>query len=133
MKLAIRTDYRIEISRDCVGPWATRQMFYLYKGDTLLKSFHISTGKPLDATPLGHYVILNRLPYFMNSGARCEHALRIVGGVCIHRVPLIDGSYELTTSRLGKPASHGCIRVPIEESEYLYTTIPDTKPVYIYE
>lgn len=127
----VNTDYRIEICIDRTGSKA--QMFYLYKGGTLLKSFHCSTGMVEGSTPCGDFIITNRMPYFTNSGALCEHAIRVCGGSCIHRVPKLDGSYKGTTKLLGQVASHGCIRIPVEESEWFYTNIPDTTPVHIFK
>lgn len=125
----ITSPYRFEI---CIDQKSSKaQTMWLYKDGVLIDTFNVSTGAVEDQTPTGDYLITNRLPYFINSGAICYHALRVVGGVCIHRVPEIDGSYSLA-KQLGKIASHGCIRVPVDRSEWLYENIPDTTPVHIF-
>ena len=129
-KRVITSPYRIEISISRKGSRA--QKLKLYKDNQLVDSFSVSTGLLDGSTPTGTFLILNRIPYFFSGDMRCEHALRVCGGVCIHRVPEQDGSYHATTLLLGSPASHGCIRVPVEKSEWLYKNIPDTTPVVIY-
>jgi len=34
--------------------------------------------------------------------------------------------------KLGQPASHGCIRLPVEVAEYVYNNVPDGSLVLIY-
>ena len=129
-EVTIYSPYRIEVSISRTG--GDRQSFKLYKDGKLIDWFHVSTGAVDKTTPTGTYLIMDRMPYFYAGGMRCEHALRVVGGVCIHRVPEWKNSYDTTSRMLGSPASHGCIRVPVNKSEWLYKNIPDTTPVYIY-
>lgn len=129
-RVAITSPYRFDVCISRSGPKA--QTIFLYKDNALIDTFRISTGTKVGSTPTGDYLIMNRIPYFYSGTALCYDALRVVGGVCIHRVPLVDGSYRSTTARLGSVASHGCIRVPVEKSEWLYKNIPDTTPVTIF-
>ncbi len=126
-QIVVTSPYRIEISTDRTGSKAQRM--WVYKDGSLVDTFLICTGIVEGSTPRGSYLITDRMPYFYNTTAKCEHALRVVGGVCIHRVPFLEGQY--LESYLGKVASHGCIRVPLDKSEWLYS-LPDTTQVYIF-
>ena len=131
-KVALTSPYRIEINISRVGPNA--HTMYVYHNDVLIDQFKISAGKKEGSTPTGTFCLLDRKPYFTvsSAGAICYDALRVVGGVCIHRIPEINGSYRSTQRALGSPASAGCIRVPIEKSTWLYETIPDTTIIRSY-
>lgn len=129
-KIAITSPYRIEVCISRTGSKA--QTFWLYHEGKLVDKFEISSGLVEGSTPTGDFCLLNRKPYFTVLGGQgiCYDALRVCGGVCIHRVPLLYGSY--TVSSLGRPASHGCIRVPVDRSQWLYDNIPDTTPIHIF-
>ncbi|MDO4740331.1 MAG: FlgD immunoglobulin-like domain containing protein [Eubacteriales bacterium] len=131
-KIAITSPYRIEVNIARSGP--NKQTMYVYKDGALIDRFKISSGKAAGSTPTGVFNLNNRKPYFtvLGGGGICYDTLRVVGGVCIHRIPEIGGSYATTEPLLGSPASHGCIRVPVEKSTWLYEAIPDTTPIIIY-
>lgn len=131
-KVALTSPYRIEINVSRVGPNA--QTMYIYQDGQLIDQFKVSTGRSEGSTPTGTFCLLNRKPSFTvsSAGAICYDALRVVGGVCIHRIPEINGSYRSTQRKLGSPASAGCIRVPIEKSTWMYENIPDTTLIYSY-
>jgi len=131
-KVALTSPYRIEVNVSRVGPNA--QTMYIYKDGQLFDSFKVSTGRSEGSTPTGTFCLLNRKPFFTvsSAGAICYDALRVVGGVCIHRIPEINGSYRSTQNKLGSPASAGCIRVPIEKSTWMYENIPDTTLIHSY-
>lgn len=131
-KVTLTSPYRIEVNVSRVGPNA--QTMYIYKDGQLFDSFKVSTGRSEGSTPTGTFCLLNRKPFFTvsSAGAICYDALRVVGGVCIHRIPEINGSYRSTQNKLGSPASAGCIRVPIEKSTWMYENIPDTTLIHSY-
>jgi len=131
-KIAITSPYRIEVNIARTGPNA--QTLFLYKDDVLVDQFKVSTGMYKGTTPTGKFTINHRKPYFkvLGGGGICYDTLYVIGGVCIHRIPMIAGSYKTTEPLLGTVASHGCIRVPISKSTWLYENIPDTTPVIIY-
>lgn len=131
-KVAITSPYRIAVNISRKGPNA--QTMYVYKDEQLIDTFKVSTGRVEGTTPTGTFCLLNRKPYFkvLGGGGICYDALRVVGGVCIHRIPMISGSYRSTEPLLGSPASAGCIRVPISKSTWLYETMPDTTIIQTY-
>lgn len=129
-KVAITSPYRIEICISRSGPKA--QKMWVYKNDKLIDRFDISSGTVEGSTPSGTFILLNRKPYFKVANGICYDTLRICGGSCIHRVPMLNGSYASTSSKLGKVASHGCVRVPVDKSSWLYDNIPDTTPIVVF-
>ena len=94
------------------------QLAYVYRGDTLIGTTTVSTGKPGHSTPTGVFYILERKSmHYSNkyespdgSAAPMPYMQRLTwDGVALHagRVP-------------GKPASHGCIRLPKEFARQLF-------------
>ncbi|AUW58379.1 hypothetical protein C1T17_09960 [Sphingobium sp. SCG-1] len=90
-----------------------RQHLYVYRGDTLIGVSTVSTGKPGKATPLGEFRILQKNVFHRSniySNAPMPYMQRLTwGGIAIH-------GGELP----GYPASHGCIRVPLEFAKKLF-------------
>lgn len=78
----------------------------------------VSTGRPGYRTPTGAYrpqrmyVMIHSVEY---ENAPMPHAIFFSGGYAIH------GSYE--TSRLGRPASHGCVRLAPANAAILYDMV----------
>ena len=131
-KVTVTSPYRIEV---CIRKHGTNaQTMFVYKNDELIDQFKISSGMVEGTTPTGTFCLMNRKPYFnvLGTSGICWDTLRVVGGVCIHRIPEINGSYKTTEPLLGTPASHGCVRVPVEKSRWLYEEMPDTTPIIIY-
>lgn len=131
-KVTITSPWRIEICISRTG--AKAQKMWVYKNDKLVDTFDISSGISEGSTPTGTFILLNRKPYFkvLSGNGICYDALRICGGSCIHRIPLLYGSYASAAAKLGTVASHGCVRVPYDKSQWLYDTIPDTTPIVIF-
>src|SRR6185437_3988992 len=78
----------------------------------------VSTGRPGYRTPTGAY--RPQRMYVMTHSSEYEnapmpHAIFFTGGYAIH------GSYE--TSRLGQPASHGCVRLAPADAAILYEMV----------
>lgn len=107
------------------------QRAYVYRGGAVIKSFKVSTGKSGYTTPSGTYVIPNRKPGFSSSLGYCRYAVRIIGRMYFHQVPGSNGNYAAATRQLGRPASSGCVRVPVGVAEWIYETIPDGTVVII--
>ena len=78
----------------------------------------VSTGRTGYRTPTGlyrpqrMYVMIHSVEY---ENAPMPHAIFFTGGYAIH------GSYE--TSRLGRPASHGCVRLAPGDAAALYKMV----------
>jgi len=90
------------------------------------KIFTVSTGKASMPTPKGTFYIANKsskawsktyklwMPYWLGLGK---------SQVGIHELPLWPNGYREGEDHLGKPVSHGCIRLGIGPAKYLYDRV----------
>jgi lipoprotein-anchoring transpeptidase ErfK/SrfK len=98
-----------------------------------------STGVPETdwATPTGRFYIQNRGEYFFSEryeqGARWWVSFRDWGLYLFHSVPLdrTGKVIQEEADKLGQPASHGCVRLGMEDARWFYETIPEGTPVDI--
>ncbi|MDO5422353.1 MAG: L,D-transpeptidase family protein [Eubacteriales bacterium] len=108
----------------------------IYKGKTPIKAMYCSTGAG-DATPLGDYQILDKLPTHVLDGPSygfyCSH---ITSEILFHSIPynrpndhysMSPGAFNL----LGTQASHGCIRLAFADAKWLYYNVPKNTPVKV--
>lgn len=91
------------------------------------REFTISSGKPSTPTPRGVFKIVNKakkawsktyklwMPYWLGLDR---------GSIGIHELPVWPGGYREGAGHLGKPVSHGCIRLGIGPAQYLYDRVP---------
>ena len=105
------------------------QVAYVYRGGTLIGVSTVSSGKPGHETPTGRFDILQkRAKHFSNlyNNAPMPFMQRLTwGGIALHagQIP-------------GRPASHGCVRLPLEFARNLFSVtrvgasvhIVDTSP-----
>ena len=111
---------------------AKQKMVY-YVGGQPWKEFTVSSGKPGMVTPKGNYKILNKvsrawssayklwMPYWMGLGD---------GRFGIHELPVWPNGYREGTSHLGKPVSHGCVRLGVGPAKYIYERVsPGTEVI----
>lgn len=98
------------------------------------KTFSVSTGKASMPTQKGKYQITNKIkkawsktyglwmPYWLDLGR---------GGIGIHELPVWPNGYREGEDHLGKPVSHGCIRLGLGAAEYIYSRVSVGTPVII--
>jgi hypothetical protein len=102
----------------------TDQRAYLYRGDALMAVATISTGKDRKPTPTGIFSVLDKKPFYRSKkydNAPMPWMQRIDQyGIALH------GGYNP-----GYPASHGCIRLPVEFAKKLYSVTGIGTPVYV--
>jgi hypothetical protein len=96
----------------------SRQSMHVTSAEGAQYDWPVSTGRPGYRTPTGAY--RPQRMYVMTHSAKYEnapmpHAIFFRGGYAIH------GSYE--TSRLGRPASHGCVRLAPGHATILYQMV----------
>jgi lipoprotein-anchoring transpeptidase ErfK/SrfK len=121
--------YRIEVSTD-------EQKVRIYDNDNLLKEWTVSTGEN-NSTPLGDFVIQNRGEWFYSEkyqeGARWWVSFKDWGVYLFHSVPMDrrGNIREEEADKLGEPASHGCVRLKVEQAKWIYDNIPEGTPVHI--
>lgn len=113
------------------------QKTYIYEGNTdnwsLIKSFISSTGVEGKETPKGIFSVINRGEWFFspefNQGAK--YWVQFMGDYLFHSVPFDESQSTIVDNTLGKPASHGCIRLSVEDAKWLYDNIPNGTKIII--
>lgn len=130
--------YQIKISVDA-------QRLYVYSPDDydnysiLVKTFACSTGTRDHPTPLGTFTNTGpgaRWHYFKKFDCWAQYAWYVDGDIMIHSV-LYDEADESTLRRgsvsaLGKRASHGCIRLSVEDARWIYNNCSSGTTVVVY-
>lgn len=105
----------------------TKQKFYYYQYGIKLADLLTSTGKKSTPTKTGHFKILSKLKVAYGAGDGQFWKMPYWLGVYrvknqengIHALPYINGIKETKWS-LGRPVSHGCIRLEDNEAIRLY-------------
>jgi len=110
-----------------------QKLTYLVGGQAW-KEFLVSTGKASMPTPKGNYKIVSKIkkawsntyklwmPYWLGlSNSR----------IGIHELPFWPSGYREGANHLGKPVSHGCIRLGIGPAQYLYERVDKGTEVVI--
>jgi len=95
---------------------------YLLNG-FIWKSFSISSGKASMPTPTGEFTIGNKVEKAWSRayGLWMPHWLGIKGTrIGIHELPVWPNGYREGSNHLGKPVSHGCVRLGVGAAEYIY-------------
>ena len=96
----------------------------LFQGNELLNSWTIATGAWDTPTPVGVFTITHRF-----SGEMCGF------GTCFLGLNVPWGNYGIHGTNkpesIGSNASHGCIRMKVEDAEALYAIVPNGTKVVI--
>jgi cell wall hydrolase len=100
----------------------TRQVLLVVEDGAVRRVVHASTGARFP-TPQGRFSVARRL---RKSWSRRYHvwlpyALYFHRGFAIHAFPVVPD----------KPASHGCIRIPIQDARFVFDAAPLGTPVLI--
>ena len=113
----------------------SEQRVYVYQWDgasysILLGKAKCSTGilnDPETATPLGTYQMggptgTGEWYYFDEFNCYAKWASRIVGGILFHSVVYSENKKLRigTVRKLGRPASHGCVRLEVAKAKWIY-------------
>ncbi len=105
----------------------------------LVKTMICSTGLPDTPTPKGTFTSTSpvvRWGYFPKYDVWAQYLYRIQGPYLFHSV-LYDEADESTVkwgsvNKLGSPASHGCIRLSVEDAKWIYDNCPAGTTVTVY-
>ncbi|MBX6378833.1 MAG: L,D-transpeptidase, partial [Clostridia bacterium] len=124
-------EWRIEVD-------VSQQRVRVYRGTELVRDMLASTGVPEKPTPLGSFRIQNRGEWFYSRKYRQGGFYWVSflnwGEYLFHSVPT-DADRQIIAeeaARLGQPASHGCVRLSLEDARWLYEVIPAGTPVEIH-
>lgn len=127
-----KTEYTLDVN-------LTNQNINVIKKDKVLKKIQCSTGMLGDQeteTPLGIFNIQCKGEYFYSNkykeGAR--YYIKFFSNYLIHSIPVDKKGniIEDEKKKIGFPASHGCIRISIQDAEWIYNNIPEDSSVIIH-
>lgn len=100
------------------------QMAYLYRGTTLVAASTVSSGKFGNDTPLGIFAVHTKKP--MHRSRKYENApMPFAQFIDQYGIALHAGFNP------GRPASHGCVRLPTDFAKKLFGTTAIGTPVLI--
>jgi len=125
-RAAFKTSKSITIS-------LAEQRLYCIENGRVFMVFRCSTGRPGDETPTGTYRILYHayeMPIARYPGTVCYYWLAFAPDYGIHGWPTYQGRTG-DTSAIGRPVSHGCVRLLPDEAPTVYYWAPDGIPVNI--
>lgn len=121
------------------------QRVYVYQWDgssygTCIGEMICSTGLKSTPTPLGTYQAAGPTGtgewyWFEQYKCYAKWGYRIIGGILFHSVIYSRGKVLNRTSveKLGRPASHGCIRLKVEHAKWIYDNCPEGTTVVVQE
>lgn len=117
----------------------TNQNINAIKNGNVIKNISCSTGiigNQDTETPLGIFYIQNKGEYFYSNkykeGAR--YYIKFFSNYLIHSIPVDEKGNIIEDERkkIGFPASHGCIRISMQDAEWIYKSIPEGSAVIIH-
>jgi peptidoglycan hydrolase-like protein with peptidoglycan-binding domain len=108
----------------------TRQVILVWKDGRLALVSHVSTGSQVPycenghcgnaVTPVGTYDYNRRVEGWRNGPlGKLYNPVYFVGGIAVHGAPSVPN----------RPASHGCVRIPMHIAEYFPTLVANGDPV----
>lgn len=127
-----------------IGVDIDSQRVYIYEWDgsgynEQVMRFKCSTGVSGYDTPTGTYqsggkVTFDEWYYFTEYNCYARYAYRIVGGILFHSVLYNSAKQGPTNSSvraLGSKASHGCIRLSVDNAKWIFENCPEGTTVVI--
>lgn len=124
------------------GKWIdvhlTQQLMTAYNGRTAVRTVPTTTGMAGYETPPGFYQILSRVPNeTMTSGAiGAEHFYKLEDVLFTqyftNRGHAIHFAWWRTPETIGRPGSHGCLNLLLDDSEYFWNWATIGTPVYVH-
>ena len=105
----------------------------------LVRTMKCSTGKDATPTPKGTFQATTgpgaRWHYFKKYNCWAQYAYYIEGDILFHSVLYNQKDGPVTQSsvnNLGRKASHGCVRLSVEDAKWLYQNCPAKTKVIVY-
>lgn len=115
----------------------SKQRLFIIRNNRVEKEFIISSGLEDTPTPNGIFIIEpgRRGSWFYSEKYKQggKYWVGFRGNYLFHSIPM-DRNQNIIAEELqkiGQPASHGCIRMLVEDAEWFYKNIPDGMPVII--
>lgn len=105
----------------------SNQRVYIFNEQATVKEFICSTGKDETPTPSGRFLTGSKGPFFYASDSSiCYYWTRINNNYLFHSAIYDLNGYPIQSEydKLGSKASHGCIRLPIDDAKWIQDNIP---------
>ncbi len=106
----------------------SQQRMYVKIGDTIIRTFPVSTGAPMHPTPVGSYNII--LKQTVRVAVSTPHYIMPLfqefknGGYGIHALPSLGNDHGIfwreALNHIGSPKSHGCIRLLPDDAVFVW-------------
>lgn len=114
---------------------ANQQVTVLDAENRTVEAFACSSGKQGSETPTGKFTVSDRGKSFFNKNIQegAYYWVRFYNSYLFHSVPF-DSSRTIEqdeADKLGSPASHGCLRLSVENAKWIYDNIPNGTEVSI--
>ncbi|MCG2789959.1 MAG: L,D-transpeptidase [Actinomycetia bacterium] len=106
----------------------TAQLVSVYYNDNLIKSLRCSSGTAETPTVTGTFTTNQKIYYAwvprFNQGA--YYWVRFYGAYLFHSVPFDKNRNMIAeeANKIGTPASHGCVRMALEDAKWFYEMLP---------
>ncbi len=122
------TNYLLLIDNSNCTTW----VFKWVNGDwCAIYKWVCSPGKASTPTVRGTYSIGSR-GYSFGNGFTCYYWTQFYGNYLFHSVLYYQGTFSVMDGTLGVPASHGCVRLDINNAYWINQNIPSGTRVYSY-
>lgn len=96
-----------------------------------LYKWECTVGAPETPTIKGTFYVTGRKPYFGSDTYRVKYATRIQGSYYYHSILFNPEGTEIINASLGLAISHGCIRLAVENAQWIYNNILDATAIII--
>ncbi|MGH2830913.1 MAG: L,D-transpeptidase [Actinomycetota bacterium] len=134
---------RISVNPDAERPFGdlieisiATQRLTAWRDGKIVHQFKVSTARPGYNTPRGRFEVLNKAQrwYSRQWQVWMPDALRFHGSYFIHALPYAPSAPNVRfgAHRLGRPDSHGCVRVGIANAKVLYDWASVGTPVWVH-
>ncbi len=120
------------VTKQLVISLADQRVYFIQDG-RVVNIIKCSTGAVPGSTPTGSFRILFHdevVPIREYPGTVCYYWMGFTSNHGIHAWPAYNGQYS-DYSGLGRPASHGCVRLHPDEAPWAYNWTPDGTPLTI--
>ena len=89
----------------------------------LVYYWNAATGKASTPTVKGSYTVTGK-GYSFGSGYTCYYYTQFYGDYLFHSVLYYEDTFRIMDGTLGANASHGCVRLSIDNAKWIYDNIP---------
>ena len=96
-----------------------------------VRRFACSPGKPSTPSRKGVFTVGIK-GYVFGSGYSCYYYTQYSGDYLFHSILYDPGTFSVQDGTMGRPVSHGCIRLWIENAKYIYDNVPSGSTVLVF-